>query len=175
VDQGESTVRRLANRQAQLIVSTYVPEGTLDHPPHYGEIQPFHFVWPLPVLLHSGRQQRAREARKGYTYHVSIPAPYQKWLGAACKFAAKESHPLVFINAWNEWSEGAYLEPDRRYGYAYLQATAKCFEGFAKSADPGLEIIFVSHDTANAGAQRLLISLIEWLRDVKGAFDPRLS
>ena len=54
------------------------------------------------------------------------PDDFRKWVYNAsvdtCKRFENPYERLVFINAWNEWAEGAYLEPDERYGYAYLQS-----------------------------------------------------
>jgi hypothetical protein len=36
---------------------------------------------------------------------------------------------LITIYAWNEWIEGAYLLPDMKYGYSYIEALDKALHG----------------------------------------------
>ena len=73
-----------------------------------------------------GWDNSARRPGKGRIFINSTPEEYKKWLNIVCDFTKnnfKSKERLIFINAWNEWAEGAYLEPDLKYGYAYLKAT----------------------------------------------------
>lgn len=73
----------------------------------------------------------ARRNNKGMIFHGSTPELYKRWLKDVIIAGQKRDdidENIVFINAWNEWGEGAYLEPDKRYGYAYLQATKEAVE-----------------------------------------------
>lgn len=73
----------------------------------------------------------ARRNNKGMIFINSNPHLYKQWLQDAIEYVSNADLPskIVFINAWNEWGEAAYLEPDRDYGYAYLQATYEALGG----------------------------------------------
>ncbi len=73
----------------------------------------------------TGWDNSPRRKERGWVLHDSSPEAYGCWLGEAIG-RAQEHRPeerLVFVNAWNEWAEGAHLEPDRRHGHGYLDAT----------------------------------------------------
>lgn len=68
-------------------------------------------------------------ARRQYSsdvFHGATPSIFRRWLHSAYYQSNRRSldkgRSLLFINAWNEWAEGSYLEPDLKYGNAYLEA-----------------------------------------------------
>jgi hypothetical protein len=64
---------------------------------------------------------------------------YADWLTAAIERVATRppDRRLVFLNAWNEWAEGCHLEPDKRHGLDFLEATRQCvLMGQSGSAAP---------------------------------------
>ena len=71
----------------------------------------------------------AARREKGWSlwYGFSLER-YYNWLRHIIKYTRKnhpESERFIFINAWNEWGEGTYLEPDERYGYASINTTSR--------------------------------------------------
>jgi len=67
------------------------------------------------------------------TFINSSPGAYQAWLEMIIEDTIKHNkgeERIVFINAWNEWAEGAHLEPDRLYGHAWLEATRNALNRF---------------------------------------------
>ena len=68
----------------------------------------------------------ARKMNKGLILDGATPELYKTWLKDII-VETKNNNDLddniIFINAWNEWAEGTYLEPDLKWQYKYLEAT----------------------------------------------------
>lgn len=89
--------------------------ATAAEPPHT------HFRTVVP-----GWDNTARRQKDGTILVDASPELYRAWLRETICRAQRVLPPgrrLVFINAWNEWAEGAYLEPDQTHGRAMLEAT----------------------------------------------------
>lgn len=67
----------------------------------------------------------ARRGLASTLFIGSTPAKYGAWLADARRRerTARGADGIVFINAWNEWAEGAQLEPEAEFGDLYLKAT----------------------------------------------------
>ena len=111
-------------------------------------------------------------ARKAYTgatcFFGETPQLYRQWLSDCIQWT-RENHPkneqIVFVNAWNEWAEGAHLEPDHYYGYAYLEETKNAL---LDSSARTKKIIYVGHDANFYGAQLLTLNIIKSMHEKFG-------
>lgn len=80
-----------------------------------------------------GWDNTARRVNTSFAFEHASPGAFQAWLEEVIAQTRSQQYGderLVFINAWNEWAEGAYLEPDRRFGHTYLEAVKNALDAF---------------------------------------------
>jgi len=76
----------------------------------------------------------ARIKERALVVFNSVPENYEYWLASTIDIVKQSGRhdELIFINAWNEWAEGCYLEPDQWFGHGFLQATLNAKNGLRR-------------------------------------------
>lgn len=107
-------------------------------------------TWPGVVLNWDNTPRRGDSGTHMRNFQFST---FGDWLAAAIQHV-KTSFDLeqrvIFLNAWNEWSEGTYLEPDRHHGYRALSTLNKVLVSTGGCREA---LAFVVHDCERNGAQ----------------------
>lgn len=77
-----------------------------------------------------GWDNTPRRTREAAILRDSTPERYERWLREVIGgfLPSRPQERLVFVNAWNEWGEGAHLEPCQRWGRGYLEATRRALD-----------------------------------------------
>jgi len=90
----------------------------------------------------------ARYVKRARIFRGATPERFEHWFRqlVAATSARPAPEQTIFINAWNEWAESAYLEPDEKYGLAYLEAVKRALD------EQPASLLRVDLDDAGAGA-----------------------
>lgn len=77
----------------------------------------------------------ARYVKRARIFRGASPERFEHWFRQLVQVTATRPDPerMIFMNAWNEWAEGTYLEPDERYAYRYLEAVRNGLAGASTS------------------------------------------
>ncbi|MBX9914935.1 MAG: glycoside hydrolase family 99-like domain-containing protein [Pseudomonadaceae bacterium] len=70
----------------------------------------------------------ARYGSEALALHRFTTPKFQEWLEHLIDYSVRElevDRRFIVVNAWNEWAEGAHLEPDTRFGYGYLNSVGR--------------------------------------------------
>lgn len=84
----------------------------------------------VPVFrgIFPGWDNTSRKAYSNASCYLMSPGQYGDWLKRLVQWEVAhnaEDRRFIFVNAWNEWAEGAHLEPDSVRGYGMLEATRR--------------------------------------------------
>ncbi len=90
-------------------------------------IHPLDFENNVYPQLIPRRDRSPRSGRKAMIYYGSTPRYFEQAAENAIRCVEQRPYEqrLIFLNAWNEWGEGAYMEPDIVFGHGYIDALNK--------------------------------------------------
>lgn len=96
-----------------FIVEKYRYGDIMKH--YYTELERAECVYPQ---LLAGWDRSPRAGKRAIIYYNDTPKEFRLAVERVVDIVSRKQyqHKLVFLNSWNEWGEGAYLEPDLRYG-----------------------------------------------------------
>lgn len=77
-----------------------------------------------------GYDDTPRRGREGIVVEHVTPERFKHYLTELMAKNSAYGNSLVFLNAWNEWGEGMYLEPDERFGEKFLAAISYAKEHY---------------------------------------------
>jgi 2-polyprenyl-3-methyl-5-hydroxy-6-metoxy-1,4-benzoquinol methylase len=139
--------------------------------------------WKRFPSVMAGWDNTARRPYGATIFEGSTPEAYERWLELAVDSVStvRDEENYLFIVAWNEWAEGNHLEPDQRYGRAFLDATKAVLldrhpadgerrgdlgarpagRGSAKDNGPDFDYVYpFQHDSAIGHAASLVRTLV---------------
>lgn len=128
----------------------------------YNEEQCSSFLWRSVC---PSWDNTARRKERATVFVNSDPDSFFHWIRCAVydtlRRHALPNERLIFVNAWNEWAEGAHLEPDHRYGYAWLEACRRSLNTVCHEIGMSRKVVLLMHDCHPHGAQYLALSLCQ--------------
>ncbi len=92
-----------------------------------------------------GYDDSPRRGENGIVIENSTPDKFYSLMKVLCYLTEKKGKEFVFVNAWNEWGEGMHLEPDEKYGYAYLEALKKALDDYKDFKEDDLDMERIGH------------------------------
>ncbi|MDR2467460.1 MAG: glycoside hydrolase family 99-like domain-containing protein [Spirochaetaceae bacterium] len=115
----------------------------------------------------------ARKQKIGDSYMIKLPdcvvELFSYWASRIIQETEQnfpKNEQFVFINAWNEWGEGCHIEPDKKYGYAFLEALQLSLCNYTQHPVPDAYI----HSLENYNN-----SIIQKIEEIKKSFSYQIG